>query len=159
MKAETQSGHLQKMMQKHTVHPEYDLMLPSFSVKKKRLHTLVKNDVFLLGSDILELVLMHRHTDMYAKTVLDSYEETVKMQITLLAKVTENKCDSKKYETVLCSFGNVQSRKFEVGHKIEISMRDLRKVTLFWEEKKRAEGLLVNVESEIAIKITKVYHG
>ena len=50
----------------------------------------------------------------------------------------------------------LQSRKLEVGHKIDIAQLDLEEVTLFTEGKKRAEAKLVKVDDEIAIQIIKV---
>ena len=64
--------------------------------------------------------------------------------------------DSKKYDTLKLSFGTVQSKVLEVGETIDITHIDLGYVTLLSENKKLAEGSLINVDNEIAIKIEKV---
>jgi len=158
MKGETQSLHLQKMMQAQKHHPEYTLVLAPIEVKRKSLKHLHKGELLLLGLDRLELYLQNAEK-ICAKVRLYSRNNIVKLQIELLQEMPAYTNNSKKYENILCTFGTVQSRTLEKGHTIEISLADIQVVTLFWEEKKQASGLLVNVEDEIAIEITEVYNG
>jgi hypothetical protein len=88
--------------------------------------------------------------------LLEESRNSRKIKIVNIQKQTELPSHSKKYETLKCSFDFLQSRSFEVGHKIDISSIDLGKVNLFIGKKKLAEGKLVNVDEEIAIEITKV---
>ena len=155
MKGETQSLHLQRMMQKHNHYPEYDLVLPLFSIKKKSLKKLQKNDLLLLGLDRLELVIKNEE-NICTNVSLENHGETVKIQILDLVESLDMTYDSKKYENVLCSFGKIQIRKIEVGYKIEIPVHNLNDVELISEGKKLAKCLLVNVDEEIALKITEV---
>ena len=155
MKAKMQSLHLQEMMQKHRRHPEYDLVLPAFWMKKKNLSAMKKNDVLLLGLAQLDLSLTQEGT-FCAKVILDAQGETMKLKISSLKEEGVNTNHSKKYETIVCSFGKIQSRQIEVGHKVEISAVDLEHVSLTVEKKKVAEAVLVMVDEEIALKITEV---
>lgn len=158
MKGETQSLHLQKMMKKHKVNPEYTLVLPLMAVKKKSLKKLERGDVLLLGLGKLELSLMK--DDLFcARVAVENSAGSLKLEITSLEKPDVNTSDSKKYETLLCSFGKLQSRKIEVGHKVEIATKEMETVELFSGEKKLATVSLVNVDSEIAIEIKEVVHG
>lgn len=158
MKGETQSLHLQKMMKKHKVNPEYTLVLPSMAVKKKSLKKLERGDVLLLGLERLELSLMK--DDLFcARMVVDSSAGSLKLEIISLDELDVNTSDSKKYEKLFCSFGKLQSRKLEVGHKIEISAKEMETVELFTGEKKLAIAALVSVDNEIAIEIKEVIHG
>jgi len=155
MRGETQSVHLAKMMQKHKLYPEYELTLPFLLVKKNSLKKLSKGDVLLLGDENLNLKLL-KEDNFFGNVEIEESRNSRKIKIMNIQKETELTSHSKKHEIIKCSFDFLQSRIFEVGHKIDISSIDLGKVNLLIEKKKLAEGKLVNVEEEIAIEITKV---
>jgi len=155
MKSETQAFHLAKMMQDHTHYPKYELVLPLVSIRSKNLKKLSLDDVLLLGLNVLEFVLMDAES-MCANVVLKDMENIHELEIINLNVDTIYPVDSKKYDTLKLSFGTVQSKVLEVGETIDITHIDLGKVTLFSENKKLAEGSLINVDNEIAIKIEKV---
>jgi len=155
MKGETQALHLARIMQKHKLYPEYELALPLVKVKKNNLKKLTPGDILLLGLDRLELILLLEEC-ICAKVLISEAQNSFKIKIENLVDHTEISNDSKKYEILKCSFGMLQSRKLEVGHKIDIAQLDLEEVTLFTEGKKRAEAKLVKVDDEIAIQIIKV---
>ena len=158
MKGETQSLHLQKMMKKHKVNPEYTLVLPSMAVKKKSLKKLERGDVLLLGLERLELSLMKEGL-FCARMAVDNSAGSLKLEIISLDERDVNTGDSKKYEKLFFAFGKLQSRKLEIGHKVEISAKEMETVELFSGEKKLATAALVNVDNEIAIEIKEVIHG
>ena len=158
MRAERQSLHLQNMMQKHKRYPEYELVLPSFAVKKKSLKSLASDDLLLLEMERLDLALV-LESQTCAKVRLTFTGDTLKLKIVSLEKSPVEKSDSKKYENILCSFGQVQSRVLELGHIIEIPALNMEKVEVGTLEKKIAKGRLVLVDDKLAIKITEVEHG
>lgn len=155
MKSETQAFHLAKMMQDHTHYPKYELALPLVSIRSKNLKKLSLDDVLLLGLNVLEFVLMDAES-MCANVVLKDMENIHELEIVHLDEDTVYPVDSKKYDTLKLSFGTVQSKVLEVGETIDITHIDLGYVTLLSENKKLAEGSLINVDNEIAIKIEKV---
>lgn len=155
MKSETQAFHLAKMMQDHTHYPKYELALPLVSIRSKNLKKLSLDDVLLLGLNVLEFVLMDAES-MCANVVLKDMENIHELEIVHLDEDTIYPVDSKKYDTLKLSFGTVQSKVLEVGETIDITHIDLGYVTLLSENKKLAEGSLINVDNEIAIKIEKV---
>ena len=155
MKSETQAFHLAKMMQDHTHYPKYELALPLVSVRSKKLKNLSLDDVLLLGLNVLEFVLMNAET-ICANVVLKEMENIHELEIVHTDEDRVYLLDSKKYDILKLSFGTVQSKVLEVGETIDITHIDLGKVTLLSENKKLAEGLLINVDNEIAIKIDKV---
>ena len=155
MRGKTQSLHLAKMMERHKFYPEYELVLPLLFVKKNKMKKLSKDDVLLLGDDCLNLKLLK--DDAFCGNV--KIEESSNSRVIKIVDIESYMAitgNSKKYEPLKCSFSFLQSRVFEVGHKIDISSIDLEKVNLFVGNKKVAEGSLVNVDDEIAIEITKV---
>jgi len=155
MRGETQAVHLTKIMQKHKLYPEYELALPFVKVKKSSLKKLMQGDILLLGLEGLALILL-LDENICANVVLEEVQNSIKIKIVNVVEDTVLSNDSKKYESLKCSFGTVQSRRIEVGHKIDIASLHLEEVNLFVEGKKRAEGRLVKVDDEIAIEITKV---
>ena len=155
MKSETQAFHLAKMMQDHTHYPMYELTLPLVAVRSKKIKNLFLDDVLLLGLNVLEFVLMDAES-LCANVVLKEMENIHELEIIHLEEEAIKPIDSKKYETLKLSFGTVQSKVLEVGETIDITHIDLGKVTLLSENKKLAEGSLINVDNEIAIKIDKV---
>lgn len=157
MKGETQAVHLEKMMQKHTLYPEYELTLPLFLVKSKVLKKLLVDDVLLLGLNALEFILISSGQTC-AKVELLEDENSQKIKIVYLEKDTLKQEDTKKYEIIKCLFSTLQIRELEVGRKISIEQLDLREVKLFLKDEIIAEGRLVKVDDEIAIVIKKVYN-
>jgi len=155
MQGETQLHQLQEMMQKHKRNPEYSLTLPPFAVKKKSLKKLSQNDLLLLGMEKFELQL--RQDDrFFAKVALESHGDSIKLNIISLKEESAERNDSKKYEDVICYFESVQSRKIELGHKVEIPSLELSEVTLLIQGEMVAKGNLVTVEKKLAIVITEV---
>ena len=151
MKAETQATHLRKMMQTQRHYPSYELTLPFFSIKHSVLKKLAPHDVLLVGLSSLDLQLVKKEK-VCAIVQLD--KEGIK--ISNLPKETDIELNTKKYETLKCSLGMLQSRKLEVGHRIHTLQFDMEEVTLHVKDKKIAKGRLVNVDNEIAIALTKV---
>ena len=159
MKGETQSAHLQKMMQKHKRYPEYDLVLPTFTIKKRNLKKLTSGDILLLGLNEIALYFANKGK-ICAKVKLESSNETAKISIESIDEIILDKNDNKKSEKVYCILGRLQCRKLEVGHKIELQAQELQHVELLLADKKLADAKLVSVDDEIAIEITEVnYNG
>jgi len=158
MKGETQSVHLQKMMQQHKRYPEYELAFPPFSVKKKSLKKMGQGDVLLLGLDFLDLVLL-KEGEVCAKVSVEHVAESTKLRIVSLEETLDNTNDSKKYEKLMAVFATLQIRKLDVGHKVEVPTSEIREIKLFTGGKKCLKGLLVAVDDEIAIEITEVLNG
>jgi len=155
MRGKTQSVHLAKMMQRHKFYPEYELVLPFLLVKKNNLKKLSKGNVLLLGDDSLNLKLL-KDDALCGNVKIEESTNSRVIKIIDIQSYTTATNNSKKYEQLKCSFSFLQSRAFEVGHKIDISSIDLEKVNLHIDNKKIAEGSLINVDEEIAIEITKV---
>jgi len=155
MKAETQANSLASLVQKKKKYPEYELALLPFEVKQSKLKKLEVGDVLLVGLGQLELVLF-TEVELCANVRMFTDENTQKIKITYLYNDTLKQEHTKKYETVKCSFGRLQSRKLEVGYKVSISQLNLQEVKLFVKDKNIAEGTLVKVDDEIAIQVTKV---
>jgi len=155
MKSETQAYHLAKMMLEQTRYPRYELTLPLVAVRKSKLKKLAVDDVLLLGLDVLEFVLMDGERSC-AKLLLKQSGNMYELEIIDFTNKPVKQIDSKKYKTLKLSFGTVQSKVLDVGHRIDTTQLDLMKVTLVSEGKTIAEGSLVNVDEEIAIQIKKV---
>ena len=155
MKSETQAYHLAKMMLENTRYPRYELALPLVAMRSNRLKKLAVDDVLLLGFDVLEFVLMDGERSC-AKLILRQSEDNHELEIIDFYDEPVKQLDSKKYKILKLSFGTVQSKALDVGHRIDITPLDLMKVTLVSEGKAIAEGSLVTVDDEIAIQIKKV---
>lgn len=155
MKNETQAYHLAKMMLEQTRYPKYELTLPLVAVRSSKLKKLAVDDVLLLGLRVLEFVLMDGERSC-AKLLLRQSENIHELEIIDFPKEPIKQLDSKKYKTLKLSFGSVQSKVLEAGHRIDITQLDLMKVALVLEGKTIAEGSLVTVDEEIAIQIKKV---
>ncbi len=155
MKAETQALHLEKMMQKHKLYPEYELALSPIQVKKNALKKLTSGDLFLLGMHRLDMILLEEGS-ISANVVLNESGNSSKIKIIQLKKSTTLQTNSKKYEVVELSFGMIQSRTLEVGHQIETAQLNLQEILLHVDGKNIAKGSLVNVDEEIAVQIDEV---
>ena len=158
MRAERQSLHLQKMMQKHKRCPEYQLILPAIALKRKKLHSLCRDDVLLLEMERLELLLM-QDAQICAEVRLTLTGDTLRLKIERLHETALDQTDSKKYENILCTFGPVQSRVLEAGHIIEIPALNMQALTLATLTDEVAKGRLVTVDEKLAIQITEVNDG
>ena len=60
MRGETQSLHLAKMIQKHKLYPEYELILSFLLVKKKCVKKFSKGDILLIGDEAFKFKAFKR---------------------------------------------------------------------------------------------------
>jgi len=155
-KTQLRSHSMKDIMKKHSIHPEYDLIMPIFYIKKKSLNRLEIGDIFLLGLNKLDLLLV-RDDKIYAKVIVESTVQTVKINIVDIKVSNMESYDKSKYEFAVCSFGKLQCRKLEVGHKVEIFEFNSLNIELFIENKSFGKVSLIKVDNEIAIKIIEVY--
>ncbi len=155
MKAETQANNLATLVRRKKKYPEYELVLPFINVKLSKLHKLAEGDILLLGLDHLDLYLLS-DTNIMANVHIFIDDNRQKIKISSLDKKMMVQEHTKKYENIKCSFGMLQSRKFEVGFEVSIEEVNLQKIKLFVEDKNIAEATLVKVDDEIAIQVTKV---
>jgi hypothetical protein len=155
MKRETQALHLAKMMQDHIKGPSYEFALPLVMVSNKKLKKLSVDNVLLTGFESLDCILINEDeicADLQFKKVNNLYNS----EIVDLQRRPIKQTDSKKYEILKFSFGRVHSRVLEPGQMIDITHIDLGSVSLVLNDQIIAEGSLVNVDDEIAIKIKRV---
>ena len=156
MQGENQALRLAQMVQSRvTAYPSYELVLPLVEVGRSKLKKLKRDDVILLHLDTLEFVLVERE-HIYADLAFKVTDNRYYLEIVDIDKRAIKTNHSKKYETLKVSFGTLQSRKLEIGYKIDITQRPLQDVTLVVEGKIYASGTLVNVNKELAVKIDKV---
>lgn len=156
MKHENQALRLAQMMQNRiTAFPSYELALPLVEVGYSKLEKLSVDDVVLLGCDNLVLVLIETD-NICAELVVRVIDESCYLEIINIDKQPIKSNNSKKYQTIKISLGKLQSRKLVVGYRIDITQRSLQDVTLIVEEKIYASGSFINVNGELAVKISKV---
>jgi hypothetical protein len=155
MKHETQAQRLAEMVQNRIHSPAYELALPLVEVHRNQLKKLSVDDVLLTGFDRLEFVLLEGNS-VCAKTVFGYTGKIPRMEIVQLSNDSIAQSDKKKYKTVMFSFGTVKSKVLKLKHTIDIAHIDLEQVSLLAEGKMIAQGMLVNVDEEIAIQIKKV---
>jgi len=163
MKAETQAVLLEKMMQNQKVHPEFELTLPLFMVKKVRLKTLLVGDVFLVGLDTLELTLIHNdsihNVSKYAELIFVENNCRQELEIISIHDKALHPLENSKYEEVKCVFSKIDVYQFEVGSRLKLEDMTFESVEVFNVNSDiTAEGKLIVVHGKIAIEITKVYH-
>lgn len=156
MKSENQALRLAQMMQnKVTAIPSYELVLPFVEVGRSKLKKLAEDDILLLGFNDLEFALIEDES-ICALLTFKVIGERTYLEITDIDKQSVKTYNSKKYQTLMISFGKLQSRKLDVGYRIDVTQRPLQDVTLISEGRKYASGSLVNVDGELAVKIDKV---
>jgi len=163
MKADTQAVLLEKMMQDKKVHPEFELTLPLFIVKKVMLKTLSVKDIFLLGLDTLELTLIHNdrihNVSRYAKLIFVESNRRQELEITSIHDKVLHPLENAKYEEVKCVFCRIGVHQFEVGFTLSIEDMTFESVEIFNVNSDiTAEGKLIVVHGKIAIEITKVHN-
>ena len=154
MKRETQADRLAKLMYNHSSYPEYELTLSSLLIEKKILKKLSVKDVLVLGKK-LQLHLS-KEGKLLAKGELITKDKRYFFQICKLIEVEPKVLTEKKYETLHFSFGTVQSKELKVGYAIDLVQVDLDKIVVKCQGQTIVEGLLVEVEGKIAVKIEKV---
>ncbi len=156
MQNETQALHLAKMMQKYTHNPQYELALPFVRIRRSTLKKLSMNDVLLLEMNVLEFILVEGDV-IYADLTLQRVEGSYVIVITHLHDKAIVPNENHKYKTIKLSFGKCQMKSFEVGKSLALTQFDLEKIMLISDDKKIAEGSLVNVDNELAIKINTLF--
>ena len=152
MESETQALHLAKMMQKHIHHTQYELALPFVRIRRSALKKLSENDVLLLEMNVLDFILLEGDV-ICADLTLQRVEGNDVIVITHVHDKAIVVNESHKYKTIKLSFGKSQIKSLEVGKSLELTQFDLEKIMLISDDKKIAEGSLVNVDNELAMKI------
>ena len=155
MHREKQANRLVTLMQQKAHLPSYELALPLVTVKSSAIARLKVKDIFLLGLTHFEAILL-KDAQVYADVILSIKNGRHYLKI---EKNDTHKVDTKqsqKYEKLLFSLGMVKSRTLDVGHLIDISQLKLHKVTVIQNDKKIAEGTLINVEGVLAVQMDKV---
>ena len=152
---ETQALRLAQMVQKHATHKSYELALPLVEVRSDKLKKLSVGDVFLLGLDSLALILIDGET-IYASVVLKKLRSNHYLELIEVKKEQVDKAKHKKFVKLRFSCGEVKIQTLKVGQSIEMAQIDLENVNLVLENKQLAEGSLISVDDEIAVKIDKV---
>jgi len=155
MKRETQAQRLAEMVQNQIQYPAYELALPLVEVRRSKLKKLSVGDVLLTGFDRFEFVLIEGK-GVCARTVFGYAGNIPKIEIAEVFEEIVEYSDNKKYSILQCSFGIVKSKVLALKHVIDIAHIDLEQLTLSSEGKAIAQGILVNVDEEIAIQIKKV---
>ena len=155
MNAENQANRLAKLMAKQQHIPSYELAFPPISIRSTKFQKLEVGDIFLLGLKHFTCLLLD-DTMIYAEVTLCHEDNREYFKITKRIKAPDLSSGSKKYETVKCTFGNIQCRVLEVGHRIDIGSLDLHHVDVIYNGKRFATASLVNVNDEIAVKINKI---
>jgi len=152
---ETQAVRLAQMVQKHGTHKSYELALPLVEVSSNKLKKLSVGDVFLLGLDSLEMILIDGET-MYGSVALKNLRSHYYLELIALKEAQTSSAKRKKFVNLRFSCGEVKIQTLKVGHTIEMEQVDLKKINLVLENKNIAEGSLISVDDEIAVKIDKV---
>ncbi len=145
-----------KMMQKHIHTSQYELALPFVRIRRSTLKKLSVNDVLLLDVNVLEFILLEGDV-IYADLILQRVEGSYLIVITQLHNKAIESNESHKHATIKLSFGKCQMKSFDLGKSLELTQFDLEKIMLISDEKKIAEGSLVNVDNELALKINTLF--
>ena len=152
---ETQAVRLAKMVQRHGTHKSYLLALPLVTVQSDTLKKLSVGDVFLLGLESLELILIDKET-IYARVVLKKLRSKHYLELIELKEEQSTSSKRKKHVNLCFSCGEVKIQTLKVGHTIEMTQVDLAHINVVLENKNIAVGSLISVDNEIAVKIDKV---
>jgi len=155
MHGETQANRLSKLMQKKGHLPNYELALPLVTVRSSYLEKLVLGDVLLLRLKHLKCILLDNGT-ICANVILVKHNNRHAMKIVTSTETKLKPVNSKKYEEIKLLLGTVHSRTLTIGHMIDITQINLKRVALIAKDNKIATASLVNVDGEIAVKIDKV---
>jgi len=156
MKGETQALHLAKMMHKHLHYPQYELALPFVRVRSSKFKKLSVNDVLLLDLNVLKFILIEGDR-VCADLVLQQVEDNYFIAVTQLHQKSILPSDSHKFETIKLSFGECKMKSFEVGVRLDVAQFDLGNIMLIVNDKKIAQGALINVDNEVAVKINTLF--
>ena len=162
MKAETQAVLLERMMQNKKIHPEFELCFPLFLVEKKTLKRLSVGDVFLLGLDTLESILIEHkgihNVSRYAKLAFIENNSRQEVEITSIKNMVLKPFNNSEYEEVKCVFSKIDVQLFDVGSRLRLEDELFESVEIFnINSDITAEGKLIEVNDEIAIEVTKVH--
>jgi hypothetical protein len=157
MRGETQALLLEKLMQNKKVHPEYELSLPFFKLKKTDFKRLSKADILLLGLDKIKLILVYSDLK-YANVELIKDKNILELEVISIDKTLMLPSLKSKYEIVKSSLAILSIEQLDIGVRLDVSKIDFENVRLVVNGSNRQiEGKLVEVEGEIAIEIKKVY--
>lgn len=151
----TQANRLEQLVQEKSDVPIYELALPLVMVHKSMIKTLEKNDVIILGLDILECILLKKN-QVYSNLMLKNKNNSMIFELNTMIKETNMSSYSKKYETLKVSFGTIDYESIKIGNTIDLAVLNFENVDLVLNHEIIATASLVNVNDEIAVEINKV---
>jgi flagellar motor switch protein FliM len=154
MKGKTQAARLEKLMQKHQIYDKYTFALPLIKVKSNMLQKLKEGDILLLGLKSLVLVLLEG-SKVYAD-LLPLGRQGNNFEVTSVQESNESIEASPKYQVLILALDEIQRTRVNVGDIIKIENISFDEIELLVNDKKIAEGSLVNVDEKIALQINKV---
>lgn len=153
---DTQMRRLVEMMQSQHISPYLDIYMPTLQIKKKYLNTLSSGDVLPLNSRELRVEIVdNNHT--LAQGVYGTYQDSKSILIEDVPVKIVEKMDKKKYETIKVYLGNIERAKYD-NNKIVRLITDSRFDALLYrgDDKLLAKAILVQVDSEMALKIEEI---
>lgn len=152
---ETQALHLENVMQKHIHYTKYEVALPLMKVHRSTLKNLSMYDVFLLKLNVFECIMIEED-NICARLQLKRYEGSYALTIiqTDQERIVSDKHPKRKI--IKFSFGTYPMKHLAIGESLRIEDFDTEKVVLIVDKKKIAEGILMSVENEIAVKVSRV---
>jgi flagellar motor switch protein FliM len=154
MKVKTQADRLEKLMQKHQIYDKYTLALPLIEVKSSTLQKLKEGDILLLGLKSLVLVLLEGSKVCADLLPLGIHGNN--FEVTAVQESYESIESSPKHQMLILALDEIQRKRLNVGEIIKIEDISFDEIEILVNDKKIAEGSLVNVDGKIALQINKV---
>jgi flagellar motor switch/type III secretory pathway protein FliN len=154
MRGKTQADRLEKLMQKHQRYDHYTLALPLMEVKSDKLQKLKEGDILLLGLKSLVLVLLEG--DRVCADLLPLGIQGNNFEVTAMEESNERIEASPKSQVLILALDEIQRKRVNVGEIIKVENIAFDEIKILVNDKKIAEGSLVNVDGKIALQINKV---
>ncbi len=156
MKGDTQLKRLEEMMLRQDLLRDYMLGLPRVQIKHAALKRLKEGDVILLHQNRLRLQVYDNGIAV-AEGLPVRCASKLMLPISLKKPSAQQRAKGKKKAMLICALGSIRSKRLSAEESLDISDIDLSDAILVHDRKEIARGILVNVNNEIAVKITKVY--
>lgn len=151
-----QAEQLIAMMDRAPVHSHLEVCLPPFEVKRSSLEKLARGDILMLPTRQFRVTVLEEGDHIVAHGLYGNYSNVPSILIVENGIKPLYPNNSKKYETVKISLGEIEKRELDQGKIIKLHQDKMHDATLYRGKEPIAYASLVQVDKKAALQIREV---
>ena len=153
---EAQAKQLIAMMDRAPILSRLEVCFPPFEVKRSSLEKLARGDILILPTRQFGVTVLEEDDHIVAHGLYGDYSDTPSILIVENSTKPLYPNDSKKYEILKISLGEIEKRELDQGKIITLYQDKMHDATLYRDKEPIAYASLVQVDKKAALQIGEV---